>query len=351
MKKRLFALVLAAVLLLTAVPVAKADPAVLCFVAMNDTIPLTLSGGEMPYYSKSSLYIPYTAFNISPNGVGATYNAEKNTFVLFNKDETLIFDLKEDVYVDSHDNEYDVNVVFRGGMLYVPSDVLRHFGLYTTLLSSRAGYSIIRFTNGGEVYDDGMFVAQAENLIARAASEYAASVEQKPEVPVERPDEPDQEPEEETGPVNVYPAFVGNAVAESTLRVLKDLQLRSAFFLTEAQILENRELVRAIYAAGHTIGLTVEPEETDPEAALKRANDALDTVLFCKALFVLLPETMEVEADGWNVLREPVDVTLETILATPQATHLYVIREDAPPILTLLADRGTVLLRLKETTF
>ena len=50
------------------------------------------------------------------------------------------------------------------------------------------------------------------------------------------------------------------------------------------------ELVWSIYAAGHTIGLTVGAGETDVEAALTAANEAMDKVLFCRSILVLLPE-------------------------------------------------------------
>ncbi len=50
MKKRLLALVLLAALVLACTPGAQAAGS-LCFVAVNDTIPLTLPGSEAPYYS------------------------------------------------------------------------------------------------------------------------------------------------------------------------------------------------------------------------------------------------------------------------------------------------------------
>ena len=350
MKKRLLCLLLAVILLFSAVPSVQASGS-LCFVAMNDTIPLTLKGNAVPYYSNSRLYLPYTAFNISPNGVGASYNVEKNTFVLYNANETLIFDLENDTYTDKKDKVYDVDVVFRSGVLYVPEKVIKHFGLSVTLLFSRADYPIIRFTNGEQVYDDGTFVAQAENLITRAAQEYEAELAAQNPGPGTVPEDPVQEPEEQPGPVVVYLAFCGEAVSQKTLDLLNETEMPAAFFLTEEEILADRDLIRSIYAAGHTIGITVNPGETDYQAALVRANDALDQVLFFRSVLALLPAGAELEMESLHILQEPPQKTIEELLDTAPEPQFYIVKSGAPGVISSLSGVGASVLRLRETTF
>lgn len=350
MKKRLISLLLIVVLLITAMPMARAIVP-LCFVAMNDTIPLTLKGGAAPYYSSGTLYLPYTAFDISPNGVGATYNVEKNTFVLFNANETLIFDLDQDVYTDKRDKEYQVDVAFRSGMLYVPAKVTSHFGLSVTMLNSRAGYPIIRFTNGGQVYDDGTFVAQAENLINRAAQEYEEELASQQPGPGTETENPVQEEPEERGPVEVYLAFKGDAVSASTLDNLMEHGIRAAFFLTEEQILLESELVREIYAAGHMVGVTVSPDEGNAEDALLRANDALDRVLFYRSVLAMLPAGVAVDLACFHTISEPVPKTVEELLTTAQEPQLYVVGSGAPGVIASLVNVNATILKLRETTF
>lgn len=350
MKKRICLLLLVALLLISVIPPVRAVEN-LCFVAVNDAIPTTLKNNGNPYYTNSRLFIPFTAFNASPNGVGASYNVEKNTFVLYNAYETLLFDLENDTFTNTADEKFEVEVAYKSGMLYVPASVVSHFGLYVTLLFSHDGYPIIRFTNGEQVYDDGTFVAQAESLISRAAQEYENELAQQNWVPVVEPDDPEPEPPAPAAPIEIYLAFQGDAVTRHTLDRLEVHKVRAAFFLTEAQILQEKKLVRDIYAAGHTIGLTVPSEEQDAEDALLRASDALDEVLFFRSVLALLPADAEADLSCMHILREPEAMSVEEVIETAKEPLLYVVSEGAPGVIASLADAGAAILRLRETTF
>ncbi len=350
MKKRICLFLLAAVLLITMVPSVQAVEN-LCFVAMNDTIPTTLKNNGIPYYTNSRLFIPFTAFNASPNGVGASYNVEKNTFVLYNAYETLLFDLENDTYSNTAGDEFEVEVAYRSGMLYIPASVVSHFGLYVTLLFSHDGYPIIRFTNGDQVYDDGMFVAQAESLIVRAAQEYENELAGQTWQPVVKPEDPEPEPPEPAAPVDVYLAFRGDAVSAYTLERLEIHRVQAAFFLTEAQILQERDLVRAIYAAGHTIGIAPDPEDPDPENSLLRANDALDSIMFFRSVLALVPVDAEVSNPSLHLLREPETMSVVDLIETVKEPQLYVVDTGAAGVIASLANAGAAMLKLRETTF
>ena len=137
----------------------------LFFVAVNDTIPLTLS--VFPTYSGGTLYVPYQVFDSQPCGVTPSYNQAKQTYVLLSRTRQMIFDLAAGTVSDESGSASTANVLYRGGILYLPlTFCASHFGLKTTMLESAGGYQILRFTDGSEVYDDSLFVEKAENLIA-----------------------------------------------------------------------------------------------------------------------------------------------------------------------------------------
>lgn len=350
MRRKITALVLLALMVMALLPgVQGLSP--LCFVANNDSLPVILSSGESPFYSNGSLYIPYNAFDASPNGVGASYNAEKNTLVLFNNAQTLLFDLKERTYTDKQRKTYEIKLIYRGGVLYIPSDVADHFDLSVTLLFSRYGYPIIRFTNGSEVYDDGTFVAQAENLIDRAAEkydkEYGGLQENYGGLHGNILDGLD----DNTDPVNVYLAFIGEAVSAETLNMLTSMSAKATFFVTGKQIADDPDLVRDIYAAGHTVGLTVGYGENNVVSAIRKANDALDSVLFFRSVFVLMPSGFEMQTKSYCVLPEPAAKTVESVLSAPNTQHLMVVRSGGAAVISELVEGGATLLCLRETTF
>ena len=74
MKKRICCFLLVVVLLLAVLPGVQAS-GLICFVGVNDSIPVSLSASESSFYSGGLLYIPYTAFSAGPNGVVVSYDS------------------------------------------------------------------------------------------------------------------------------------------------------------------------------------------------------------------------------------------------------------------------------------
>ena len=111
--------------------------------------------------------MPYQVFDSQPCGVTPSYNQAKQTYVLLSRTRQMIFDLAAGTVSDESGSVSTANVLYRGGILYLPlTFCASHFGLKTTMLESAGGYQILRFTDGSEVYDDSLFVEKAENLIA-----------------------------------------------------------------------------------------------------------------------------------------------------------------------------------------
>ncbi|MCQ2421220.1 MAG: hypothetical protein MJ118_08795, partial [Clostridia bacterium] len=307
MKKRHFLIFfLILVLAVSLCPVTHAEGDLL-FVAVNDTIPLTLSA--LPYDSGSGLYVPYTVFDAAPGGVNPAYNAAKQTFVLFTVNHRLLFDLAAGTVTDENQSVSEVSVIYRGGILYLPLVYCAsHFGLRVTMLKSLSGYPILRFTTGGEVYDDSLFVEKAENLISYRAEQFSAGTQsdasadstQGSSDPVSSKDPAEEEPEKI--PVNVYLAFTNAEAMPEAMQALNQYRQKAAFFLTADEIKDNAELVRTLAISGHSIGLTVDADTADISAALSLANEQLDRVLNRKSVLVLLDETQVEGLDSYRIV-------------------------------------------------
>jgi len=285
MRKRMAALLLALALVLGAVPRSRA--VTLWFVSVNETIPLTMTGDSEPFYSGDKLYIPYTAFNANPGNVVQSYNVNLKTLSLFTRYKRLVYNLATDTVTDEDEKESSVKPIYRNGVLFIPADCAAHFGLSVSLLYSASGYPVLRFKTGSQVYTDEEFIEHAENVIT-----YRAENTDAPSTGSTTPGTPQVKPpnEPEIPPVTYYLAFHGEGVSEANLNALREQEALAAFYLTEAQILQQPELVRAIYEAGHTIGVTLSAQEAIPADALRRANEALDRVIFCKTLMAMLQE-------------------------------------------------------------
>ena len=81
----------------------------LFFVAVNDTIPLTLS--VFPTYSGGTLYVPYQVFDSQPCGVTPSYNQTKQTYVLLSRTRQMIFDLAAGTVSDESGSVSTANAV------------------------------------------------------------------------------------------------------------------------------------------------------------------------------------------------------------------------------------------------
>lgn len=356
----IFLLILALMVPLFAMPASGASD--LAFIAVNDTIPLTLSGAELPFYNGNTLYLPYTAFNASSLGFYPSYNATINTLTLFSRNQRLVYDLTTGTVSDESKTIFTVSAIVQGGMVFLPAEFsAAHFGVQTSVLTSSGGYTVVRFTTGSQVYNDSLFIEKAENLIAYRVEQYLT-----PEVPdtsggndtpVSPPSQPDTTPagsdeEEEEEPVEAFLAVTGTTALDEALQALEDAGASAVFFLTAGEITENSALVRRIVTSGHTVGLTVADGEP-VEEGLQLANEALDRVLNQKALMVLLPEGAgDAVADQYCVFVQP-EVRLTASAAVEaygEQRLLICTTEQLPAALSILTAAGARLSRLTETT-
>jgi len=347
MKKRCMTVLLAIAVLLACLPGAGAAGGV-CFIAVNDSIPHTLSKEASPFYYNNRLYIPYTAYDANPANVVVSKNTSENSLALFTRNQRLVYDLDQNTVMTEAHESRPAATITSNGILFLPAEDAAHFGLSVTLLYSQSGYPIIRFTNGSHVYSDALFVEKAENFIQHTLKELQQGLL---EDPVQNPDSPDpDDPGSRPGgeePATIYLAFAGAAVSQKTLELLNRHDLTAAFFLTREQFETKPELLQAIYASGHTVGITAPVDSTDLAGDLKAANEAMDQVLFCKSLLALVPQEQGDAVQDYIPVLEP--LVTPTMLSAEKPV-LLVCRTDMTSLIESLIKSGASLPQLRETT-
>lgn len=305
MRKRLLSLLLTAALLAALLVLPAAGTTNLAFIAVNDTIPQTLSGSELPIYANGAVYVPYTVF--SAVDIYPIYSSSTNTISLTGRSGRLTYDLTNGTVNDETNTTQSIPAVIRSGVIFVPVMFsANHFGLQCSLLNSQSGYLVVRFTTGAQVYDDGLFITKAENLIAYRVEQFEASQkvpEETEEPTVTKPstgdtttpkptDDPTEQEDEE--PVTVHLAVTDASTMGDALTLLQQESLPAVFFFTEQELLEQPELARQVAVAGYDVGLAVDDNDDRPmEESLRAANDALDNALGRKTLLCLLPDTAD----------------------------------------------------------
>lgn len=350
MNRKFLCLLLALLLLLSVCLPAGAEDS-LFFVAVDDTVPMTLT--TAPFYSGSTLYVASEAFETMPGDVLPSYNMRQLTYVLFTSEKRLVFDLLAGTVTDENNAVSEVKTIYRNGVLYLPLYFCTsHFGLRASMLESAQGYPVLRFCTGNEVYDNALFIEKAENLISYRVSQYLSGASgdgENPAQPGANPQSPSSEPPSQSAST-VYLAFTGAEFMEDAAQALKDYQLRGAFFLTRREILDHPSLVRALYAAGHRIGLSVPEDCQDVPGELAQANEALSDALNFKTLLALLPAGSEA-VSGYCVFCQPaLPLSAQAAAQSVDAAQLLVLSDGAASALQTLFEAGASVLQLRETT-
>ena len=345
MKKRITAVLLIVIVLFVSVPYAQGADGI-CFIGINDSVPMYLPAEHAPYYKGSVLYIPYTVFNAGPGGVAVSYNSDKGSLALFTRAKRLVYDLNEGTVTDEAAKVGRVDVVYRNGMLFIPaSRAISHFGLSAVMLTGTSGNPILRITDGSQQLDNATFIRKAGTLISIILEQQDDSDKMQHGTAIPENDDPSG-----AGPTTIYLAIAGEAVNEQTLLALEQNGIYASFFLTKQQIMENADLVRKIYAAGHMVGLTVETSEENYEIALSEANMHLDRVIFSKSLMVLLSRGGE-ELQQYAVFREwAMQTNIDEVLKNSEALQLVVCRSNADYVIRQIVRSGARTMQLVETS-
>ncbi len=356
MKKRIAAAVLFLALLLTCVPFASSS-ANIFFVAYNDTVPLTLSGDDGLLSYKDVLLAPHTVFSVNGVGLTTAYDAEEKTMTIYSRSKRLKFDLEEGLVTDENGMVSSTMCAYRNLVIFLPVELCaKHFDLAYSLVRSRDGYVVLRFTNGSQIYDDDEFIQKAENLIAYRVKHYLEEQGGKePEIipPIDDPGVPDDPPEipsdPDATPPTVYLAITGASSMERSLTLLRQARIPAVFYFTAEEILQQPALVRAVRASDFPIGITVAPGEMSVAEKLRAANEALDEVTQSKTLLALLTAEQQAQAPGYFSV-DPNAAVLLADVGKAEVPCLMVCRDDLEQILAELHPHAPVYRRIRETT-
>ena len=160
-----------------------------------------------------------------------------------------------------------------------------------------------------------------------------------------------QQPVPEKTPATVYLAFTNAQTMAENAALLEEYQLRGTFFLTAAELTADPSLARALYAAGHIVGVTVSDDCETVAASLLEANDALCRVLNVKSLFTLLYSWQQDGITDFSIVTRPQEaISAEFAAQQTNAPQLLVLSQNAAQALSTLRAADANIALLRETT-
>lgn len=294
MKKRLPALLcLAAVLLTLLAPRSEAAGAFegVYLLGVNDTVMLNFITAElMPVRRVGAIYAPCTLLDNKELGLSYAVNRTGGTFTVYNRKQTLIFQLNRSGAADKEGNSYSERVISRNGVVFFPLRfVAEFFGLrysFYNLVLPEGTVPIARVCTAQAALNDTQFGASAAQLVAAPLRQYmesqATPAPSAPPSSTPTPNPPTPAAEPSAAPVT--PVDVSLAVActdgEGFQTLLDAFAAAgySALFLFSPDDLAARDGdVRSAAAAGHQIGLLLSADT--PEEDFQRGNRLLGHIL------------------------------------------------------------------------
>ena len=117
------------------------------YTAVNDKM-LDFSLSAMPVTVGGVVYVPYTTFDANTTkvslGVFCVYNKAKSTVLVYNRQQTLVFDLSAGNSYDPQGNTYSARAITRNATVYLPAEtVCSFFGLDYSYLPNEYGVLIL----------------------------------------------------------------------------------------------------------------------------------------------------------------------------------------------------------------
>lgn len=348
--KRLISILLAFLLVIALLPsVLSAEN--LTLLAVNDTLPVSLSDETMPFYRGGLLYLPASVFTLSALDLDVSYATD--TLVMAGGKRKLTFQISDGTVKNESGRTYSFSAIETATEIYVPAAyVTSHFGFTLSSLTSAGGYDVARITTGEQVYDNTLFLERAENMIAYRVAQYTAPVT-PPTVTTPTPSQPDvPTPTPVAPPASVYLLLEGADGAPGARAYLREHNLSAAFFFSAEEIQQSPALIIDLVSDGYPIGIRLTGEEPDALDAVRTANAALDRILHTKTLLVLAPRAFSgsTTLSGYCVIAR----TSRTAYAAAQETNATLLvcadANDGVAALGALTAADCTLLPLRETS-
>lgn len=248
MKKRLFILCLCLCLLLTALPGSAYADNKLAFVSINDTLPPELINC-FTYYG-GTIYVPAWLFAVHGFGIFFSYAPDTSIASLYGGNSILNFDLSSGSTYDESGNQYTLSGIMWGGSVYVPlSYVSSYFGTFSYSTINTQYGTVLRLKDSRVVLSDSEFIKPAMNLLKQYYNAYNKDSDKGDQ---EKTPTPDSGNDREG--VELILSFAG-LPGHAELELIESYGLKSCFFLTADQLLQDPDRVRRLAVSGHRIGI------------------------------------------------------------------------------------------------
>ena len=328
MKKRMMALLCAAVLCISMLPVRAINVGDVYFTSVNDKLLLPLTMDTMPTWINGVLYVPASVFDSGSTGVAlglyCSQSSTNNTVTLYTLKQMLVFDLSRGTAYDQHSGKsVSARAVNRNGRIYLPVEkVCDFFGLEDSYNYTQYGY-LVRIKSEAAWLNDADFIdaasaPMASNLQDLLRSQQSADNPRPPSVvnPPTGDDNPkpplENEDENPKAQVQICLGFRCET-GEGLERILDTLERegsRATFFFSSGQLLAQDDLVRRVVGSGHGIGLLADGSTAEESLRrMEKANGLLSHIARTAATGTLAPEEQRgaLEAENWACWRETVN--------------------------------------------
>ena len=294
MKKRVIALLCLMVILLTLLLpwTAAAGPYEdVYLLGVNDTVMLScINADYMPVFRVGGIYAPYTLLDNKDLGLSYALNRTGGTFTIFNRQQTLIFQLNRAGATDKEGNSYSERVISRNGVVFFPLRfVAEYFGLsysYYNLVLPEGTVPIARVCTDQASLSDTQFGASAATLVASPLRQYVDSL--APATPTPTPVAPPEgslppesnDPQVEAVDISFAVACTDGSGFQTLLGAFASGRYSALFLFSPDDLLTRDDDVRSAAAAGHQIGLLLGPD--DPLTDFRVGNERLGHILRCE---------------------------------------------------------------------
>ena len=244
------------------------------FTAVNDQL-LELNDATMPFWDNGVLYVAGSVFN-GNFGLSYSYNAAKKVLVLSQNGLRLVCNVPSRIIVDSSGVAYREEPLERGGVVFVPVNVVcRAFSISATTRSVNGGF-LVRIRNSSAAFSDEAFVDAAEAMMNARYAEYEAAHK--------APEDIDEGAGGEDGKEFFLALTLGDAAtAAEYLDALAGTKHHATFLLTAAfcEKMESGEkaaVLRRILGEGHNLAIA----SAEDLAALRAVNEELSRLTYTK---------------------------------------------------------------------
>ena len=283
--KRIFCLLLSALLLFSLAPGAARADTTVYFTAVNDQL-LSLSDDTMPFWSGGRLYLSSTAISGSDLGVFYSRSRDKSTAVVYRQGSALTFNFAAGTVADQNDRQYSGPAIVRSDVVFLPLDLLtQFFSLDYSYTRVTYGY-LVRVKSDTVVLSDAKFIDAAAMSMEQRYNEYMKTHSESNDPG----STPNQNTDGDRDLVCLALRVTDEESANALLDTLASNNATATFLFSEEQLSSLGDLLRRVVISGNAAALRIDASggSSRTVSAIERANNALWAACNEKARLVAL---------------------------------------------------------------